>query len=457
MSHGGPLDIFVLKDRIQAAGATVRFVQDDVPEDDLGDVYLTLQAWKEAKDRDQIVRQTQAGLRERVQVHGKPLAGWKPPYGYRWVDPDAKHGKSRLALDPEAAPVVRMIFDWALAGMPLRSIVAALAERGIPSPTGKPRWHPTPLRELLRRPIYTGTGVAYRMRCTRSAGHCNVQRPRPPEEQVQLPGIAPAIVTPEEQAAVLARLTFNQMCATRRSKHPEATLLRAGFIRCGHCGRSMSAEWRDDCGPLYQCPRANRGRDACGFPSILAKSVDSVVWAKVETILRDPTVVAREVERRREDGTLDWALAGLESRLAAIERKQANTARAIAAINDDAAAAPLLIELKALAEQKTAAEKELARMRQRIADRAAEDARVMSLAAHAAKVSANIETMTYDDKRLALTWLGVQARVWKPGHVDEAGEPLRWELTIAPLDEEPIVFRTSRGGACPARRSPKKY
>jgi site-specific DNA recombinase len=70
----------------------------------------------------------------------------------------------------------------------------------------------------------------------------SARQPRPPEEQVLLPDIAPPIVTAEEQAAVLARLAYNQAHAIRNNTRPEATLLRAGFIQCGHCGRSMTAD-----------------------------------------------------------------------------------------------------------------------------------------------------------------------------------------------------------------------
>jgi hypothetical protein len=85
-----------------------------------------------------------------------------------------------------------------------------------------------------------------------------------------------------------------------------------------------------------------------------------------------------------------------------------------------------------------------------MADQAAEDSRVLSLAAHAARVNTNIGAMTYEDKRLALEWLGVRVRVWRPGHTDETDTPLRWDLTVAPLDGEPIVYRAPRA-AIPRR------
>jgi site-specific DNA recombinase len=57
-----------------------------------------------------------------------------------------------------------------------------------------------------------------------------------------LPGIAPAIVTPQEAATVAQRLATNKAHATRNNRNPEAALLRAGFVKCGHCGWAMSVQ-----------------------------------------------------------------------------------------------------------------------------------------------------------------------------------------------------------------------
>jgi site-specific DNA recombinase len=446
LSRSGPLDTFLIKDRIQSAGASMRFVEGDVPDDETGELMLALQGWKEARDRDQIVRQTQAAMRRRA-ASGKPLAGRKPAYGYKWFDPDVKHGKSRLVLDPATAPVVRMVFDWALAGMSLRGIVMALAERGIPSPTGKPRWAVPTVRELLRRPTYTGTGVAYRHRHVRKPGGGYTVRESTADERIVLPDIAPPIVTVDEQAMVLAKLAHNQQYAPRHNKNPEATLLRAGFIRCGHCGNAMHAGWNPGSVPIYKCVRGTRARDACPYPTIVAKYVDPPVWDHVTAVLRDPDIIAHEVERRRDDGSLDRALAGIDHRLAALAQKQTNTARAIASINDEATAAPLLVELKMLGEQHAAATAERADLLRRMANHAADAAKLHGLADWCATVGANLDDLSYEEKRLALQALGVQVTVYRPGTMDDMGQSLRWELMMAPRTptSDSIVFRSARG------------
>ena len=71
---------------------------------------------------------------------------------------------------------------------------------------------------------------------TRRPGGGYFRRVATPEERMMLPGIAPAIVTPEEHALAQSILERNKANAIRNNRDPQATLLRAGFIRCGHCG-----------------------------------------------------------------------------------------------------------------------------------------------------------------------------------------------------------------------------
>ena len=93
------------------------------------------------------------------------------------------------------------------------------------------------------------------------------------------------------------------------------------------------------------------------------------------------------------------------------------------------------MELKSLAGQKTTAQRERDDLLRRMADRADEDARVRSLAEWCSRVGANLDLMSYDEKRLALDALGVKVRVYSPSAVAEDGTARpRWEMTMA-IDE----------------------
>jgi hypothetical protein len=168
----------------------------------------------------------------------------------------------------------------------------------------------------------------------------------------------------------------------------------------------------------------------------MAELVDGVVWEQVAAILRDPSVIAREVERYHEDVRLDRDLVAVEARLAGIAKKQANLA-AIAADMDPDAAAPLIAQLSTLATAKAAAERERGELVARIAAADAEVARVETLADWCATVSANLDSLDYAAKRAAIDALGVEVRIWREGATDETGKPLpRWLLSVEPVDPD---------------------
>ena len=71
----------------------------------------------------------------------------KLPYGYVLVGEE-------IAIHEERADVVRSIFEYYLAGASLGKIVDMLFAKGIPSPTGKPKWTRAALDKLLANKKY---------------------------------------------------------------------------------------------------------------------------------------------------------------------------------------------------------------------------------------------------------------------------------------------------------------
>ena len=425
------VDTAILIDRIEGAGASLALATEDFEKSATGTFLRNAKSFVAELEREKIGERTQRGTRARV-ASGKPLAGSKPPYGLAWADTN----KTRLDLDPETAPIVRMIFDWALEGASLRTIIMRLSERSIPSPTGLAHWTPAVIRDLLLRPIYAGYQEAYSERIVRESNGKERRSRRPAEERIIVPDVAPPIITPQERAAVISRLTNNQATATRNNRNPTATLLRCGFARCGHCGRSLvvaNPAWtRPTHAPVYRCDPRDAGARGCPRPSISAGVLDPAVWESVSEVLREPTIIARAVAEHRTDGGLERELAAMEKRLQTIVSKQQRIAKAITTLDDEDAVAPLLMELQNLAASKTATERECDLVRQRVADAEAEEANVRTLIEWCSRVGANLDTLTYDERRLALDALGVKVRVYRSGATDGAGEPLpRWSLTLS--------------------------
>ncbi len=71
----------------------------------------------------------------------------KLPYGYVLVGEE-------VAIHEENANVVRSIFEYYLAGASLGKIVDMLFTKGIPSPTGNPKWTRAAVDKLLANKKY---------------------------------------------------------------------------------------------------------------------------------------------------------------------------------------------------------------------------------------------------------------------------------------------------------------
>ena len=90
-----------------------------------------------------------AGLRRGFQ-DGTSKMAQRRCYGYN-TGPNGE-----LAINPDEVTVVRWIFDCYLSGDSLGQIAAGLEDRGVPSPTGKPKWNRETINKLLSNEKYTG-------------------------------------------------------------------------------------------------------------------------------------------------------------------------------------------------------------------------------------------------------------------------------------------------------------
>jgi len=90
-----------------------------------------------------------AGLRKGFQDGSSKMAK-RRCYGYK-LNPDGE-----LTINPDEAQIICWIFERYLSGDSLGKIAAGLEKRGIPSPTGKPKWNREAIDKLLSNEKYTG-------------------------------------------------------------------------------------------------------------------------------------------------------------------------------------------------------------------------------------------------------------------------------------------------------------
>jgi DNA invertase Pin-like site-specific DNA recombinase len=152
------------------------------PANEAHDLVMSVFGGMSKGERNRVKIRVRTAMTAQAQIEGRFLGG-RPPYGYMIVDAGphlnpakAADGKQmhKLALDPEAAPVVARIFAEFLAGHGIYAIAEGLTRDGIPSPSAHDparnthrsgiAWSKDAVRAILTNPRYTGYQVWNRQR-----------------------------------------------------------------------------------------------------------------------------------------------------------------------------------------------------------------------------------------------------------------------------------------------------
>jgi site-specific DNA recombinase len=426
-----PVHLGVVLSEADHAGVEIVFVSEPLDDSPEGQLIRFVRGYAAKVEHEKIKERAVRGRRARAES-GKLLPGSRPPYGYVWVDEiDPKSGKTvraRLAENPVTAAVVRRIFADILAGISARRLAMNLTAEGIPTPTGRARWSVPTIGGIVRHPVYYGEPRAFRYGRTKQKGGKDIRYENPEDKQMIFRGAAPALVTKEMALAAAARLSRNKSESPRNNSNPEAALLRAGIAKCAYCGHPLVATNTTEKGPIYRCNPSNRDRHGCRHFGIQAKVLDAAVWSRVEARLKNPAIMIGEIEKLRRDDPKSANTHAVERGLAEIERRQRNLVARLAGIDDDAIASLVQAELASLGQQarQLMGEREaLARLHQ---EWEVTQKRLSDLDAWCRDIAANIDDMTYDQKRLALHAFEVKVRVWS-----RADRNPPWEITGNPF------------------------
>ena len=212
-------------------------------------------------------------------------------YGYR-KDPADHH---KLLIDPDSAPIVRMIFDKFIHGRSILGIAKDLNEAGYPNPSAYKQqqglqchrgtgsaslWPDSSVRRILQNELYIGnmvqgkhTTMSYKIKQCRAI---------PKSEWIVVEHTHEAII--DRDTFEKAQLLFQKPVRTAPQKR-EADLF-SGFIRCADCGRAMSKKTnRHAYGTYeyYRCVTAKKLRsDACTNHSIRIDKLEEAVLVTLQ-------------------------------------------------------------------------------------------------------------------------------------------------------------------------------
>ncbi|MCC2321942.1 recombinase family protein [Cellulomonas xiejunii] len=202
--------------------------------------------------------------------------GGTPPFGYRVAT--GEDGHKRLAVDPDAAALVRALADRIRGGESANGICADLNRHGVPTPSGRGEWRTGNLMRVMTSDRMLGQMVreetqpdgGRREYVVRGADGLPVQR-------------AEAILTRSELDEIRAILSENRKGSGRQ---PGARLDRALLLRVLWCWE-CATEGRDE--PMYRVnggrgqkyyrcgSRARQGSQLCTNGVLPCADVDDVV------------------------------------------------------------------------------------------------------------------------------------------------------------------------------------
>ena len=257
-----------------------------------------------AYSKDLSVKTTSAKIQ--MMKQGKYVGGYAP-YGYV-LHPTIRN---KLAVDPEAADVIRRIFREALEGSNTSRIARSLNDEGIPTPgqyfkskhpdkkkfsnmSEKISWETVMVYNILKNLVYTGTLVSRKMKS------CGVgSKKRVVNEPIIVEGTHEAIISKEDFELAQKVIRGGGRNPTRKQHDYPLK----GLVRCGNCKRAMTRRKNKAGIRYFQCIHSvNNGNTDCpvgrSFPEM---DIEKVVFHALTQFL---ALAQKEAIQNREVGDL---------------------------------------------------------------------------------------------------------------------------------------------------------
>ena len=278
-----------------------------------------------------------------LKAHQGQFTGCLAPFGYR-KDPN---DKNHLVVDEETAPIVRQIFQWALAGHGPNFIQRRLEEGRVPCPTwwnrerklrnartkwekkdpinGKYVWDFSVIKDILTNPVYTGAIASQKKEYRFKIGTIGEKRP---EDWIVVEGQHQPIVDRSSFEIVQEKLRSRQ----RPRQNGEVSLF-AGLLKCGECGKALTIRATNAKHPqqIYACKTYNAyGKNHCTQHRVEYDVLYDLVLHKIQecarAALRDEAAVAGRLsdnciaEGKAQREALEHALAKDEERVEVLDK-----------------------------------------------------------------------------------------------------------------------------------------
>src|SRR5262245_58015812 len=307
---------FLLIRELEAAGVEVVFLDHEPGKSPESDLLLQIQGAVAEYERSKIIANTRRGKRHAARCGRISVLGGAP-FGYRYV-PCSQGGPRYEIVLPQAA-IMRQVFVWiGQQRLSLGDACRRLTAQGVLTPGGKRIWQRGALGRMLRNTAYKGEALYGHTRIIERRPQLRVYRGRPvvPRHPISLtnegtdpiPIAVPPLVSVELFEQVGEQLKENQRRA--RCRREKARYLLQGLLLCQHCGYALHGQKRAGTGKTskgreyvyYYCSgrhmKDEAGRKKCHRRGVHGSELDDAVWQNVCALLREPSRIEQEYQRR---------------------------------------------------------------------------------------------------------------------------------------------------------------
>ena len=288
--------LLTVNDELERFGVGIKSITEPFDTSNhLGKFILSLFGSLAQLERDTFMERSKMG-RMRRATEGYYSGANPTKYGFTCTE-DRRH----LEVCPEEAEIVKLVFKWYCE--PEASLVRVakrLTKLGYKS-RGNVEWKGDAIHDIIRDPIYIGKWYANRY------GKKGKRKPQKDWIEVSVPAIISENVFQQAQFLLIERRNYT----TRNVKYQ---YLLQGLTKCGDCGNTIAGtadrqRFKKDgkvYGPYfnfyYRCTHFTKNiykkAVKCNLRYMQVKSVDSVVWKEIESLLENPKLIADIVKQQ---------------------------------------------------------------------------------------------------------------------------------------------------------------
>ena len=228
---------------------------------------------------------------------GEPLG--LPPYGYM-KDPD---NPKRWIIEPEAAAVVRRIYDLFLSGKGTDQIAAALDQEGVPTPTrywadrgtarpnsssqASQKWSTATLAKILTNQQYCGDVINFK---TYSKSYkLKARIPNDPDNWVIFKDVHEPII----DRATWERVQTKRKRIRKRQAFDGEVSMFSGLVTCADCGSNMHFHFNQQNHEIqyFNCSnyKGNRGGTCESTHYVRVDFLEQVVLGEIQRLTKFAT------------------------------------------------------------------------------------------------------------------------------------------------------------------------